>query len=187
MTIIKILIISGFCFFSLIMLLVVIAGYKKNGEILGKPTVAVWWFITGKLSLFVCLFLYIYTVIKSGYSYTLIPKFNDWISLIVFFPGIVFLSAGFLNLGRSLRMGLPNNSTKLMTKGIFKITRNPVYVGLNLICLSSAIYFSHPINILLMFVVWVYHHQVIISEEGFLKKRFGSAWLNYTKKTRRYI
>lgn len=84
-------------------------------------------------------------------------------------------------------MGIPLKETKLKTEGIYKISRNPMYIGLHLITLSSIVY---TMNIYLFIIglysVYVYH-LIILSEEKFLSSRFGGDYSNYKQKVRRYF
>ena len=90
-------------------------------------------------------------------------------------------------LGKSTRFGLPTEKTVLKTRGLYKISRNPIYFGFNLITLSSIIYFINPIILVPGIYSIVVYHLIIIGEEKFLEKAFGVAYLKYKKKVRRYI
>jgi protein-S-isoprenylcysteine O-methyltransferase Ste14 len=184
---IKIITIVSFCLLSLVLLVLTVI-LKLNGKgTLGKPSLPIYIFIIGKLSLFACMGCYIYVMLK---CYYINPLFNfriEYIAFSIFLAGMIFTTAGLINLGQSLRMGLPGEETELKTKGIYRLTRNPIYVGFNLICLASALNYPEIPNIIFFVTVCVYHHFIIKAEEGFLVKKFGILWTDYTKKTRRYL
>jgi protein-S-isoprenylcysteine O-methyltransferase Ste14 len=184
---IKIITISGFCLFSLLVFVLFVL-LKINGKgSFGRPSLPVYIFIIGKLSLFACFGMYIYALLNDNIVHPSYVKELAYISFAVYLAGMIITISGLINLGHSLRMGLPDEETQLKTKGIYRLTRNPIYVGFDLICLASVIFYSHYINIALFIIVCVYHHFVIRAEERFLEKKFDTAWKDYTKKTRRYL
>ena len=77
---------------------------------------------------------------------------------------------------------------KLVTSGIFKYSRNPMYLGMLMIVLSTSIFYLNIYSILtpLLFMLWINKFQ-IKREEEFLIEKFGDEYLSYKKKTRRWI
>ena len=77
---------------------------------------------------------------------------------------------------------------KLVTSGIYKYSRNPMYLGFLIIVISSSIFYLNTYSILtpLFFYLWINRFQ-IKREEVFLTKKFGEDYLSYKKKTRRWI
>ena len=77
---------------------------------------------------------------------------------------------------------------KLVTSGIFKYSRNPMYLGMLMIVLSTSIFYLNIYSILtpLLFILCVNKFQ-IKREEEFLIEKFGDEYLSYKKKTRRWI
>jgi protein-S-isoprenylcysteine O-methyltransferase Ste14 len=84
-------------------------------------------------------------------------------------------------------MGLPDEETELRTAGIYRISRNPMYVGFLLTGLASCLYAPHPLNFVLLIVFVLIHHQIVIAEEEFLIRRFKEDWLEYRFRVRRYL
>ena len=85
---------------------------------------------------------------------------------------------------------LPNSPTNnaLVTGGIFKITRNPMYLAMTLFCVGGALWFGRPVMLLapaLMFIVanWAF----IPFEEAKMRRQFGEAFDAYCKRARRWI
>ena len=79
-------------------------------------------------------------------------------------------------------------TNKLVTSGIFKYSRNPMYLGMLMIILSTSIFYLNIYSILtpLLFILWINKFQ-IKREEEFLTEKFGDEYLSYKKKTRRWI
>jgi len=77
---------------------------------------------------------------------------------------------------------------KLVTSGIYKYSRNPMYLGMILIIISTSVFYLNYYSIItpLIFYFWINRFQ-IKREEIFLKEKFGKEYLLYSSKTRRWI
>jgi protein-S-isoprenylcysteine O-methyltransferase Ste14 len=82
----------------------------------------------------------------------------------------------------------PYNSTHLVTRGVYAITRNPMYLSLLLILLALGLYWGNAFNTLLAagFVMYMNRFQ-IIPEETALKKNFGKEYEQYCVRVRRWF
>ena len=82
----------------------------------------------------------------------------------------------------------PSNATKLIVYGIYKFSRNPMYLGLLLI-LSGISIIQNPIGGLLFvpaFILYINHFQ-IIPEESAMLDLFKDDFLKYKENVRRWI
>ena len=77
---------------------------------------------------------------------------------------------------------------KLVTSGIYKYSRNPMYLGMILIIISTSIYYLNYYSLVTPFIFyfWINRFQ-IKREEIFLTEKFGKEYLLYMSKTRRWI
>ena len=77
---------------------------------------------------------------------------------------------------------------KLVTSGIYKYSRNPMYLGLLLIVISSSILYLniYSVSTPIFFYYWINRFQ-IQREEIFLTEKFGKEYLSYKTKTRRWV
>ena len=77
---------------------------------------------------------------------------------------------------------------KLVTSGIYKYSRNPMYLGLLLIVISSSILYLNIYSVTtpMIFYYWINKFQ-IKREEIFLTEKFGKEYLLYMTRTRRWI
>ena len=77
---------------------------------------------------------------------------------------------------------------KLVTSGIYKYSRNPMYLGMILIIISTSIFYLNYYSVVTPFIFyfWINRFQ-IKREEIFLKEKFGKEYLSYMSKTRRWI
>ena len=79
-------------------------------------------------------------------------------------------------------------TNRLVTSGIFKYSRNPMYLGMLMIIISTSIFYLNIYSILtpFLFIFWINKFQ-IKREEVFLTEKFGKEYLSYKNKTRRWL
>ena len=79
-------------------------------------------------------------------------------------------------------------STALLTSGVFQISRNPMYLGYELILIGIAVMLRSlaPYVVIPVFVVLM-NRVFIRVEEQMLEEKFGPAWSEYGRKVRRWI
>ena len=106
--------------------------------------------------------------------------------LALFAPGWVLMATAFHRLGANLRMGLPGEETRLITSGIYGISRNPIYLGLFMLMGASLIYAFSWLNLAAVAVSVVLHDRIARAEEVFLASRF-SDYAAYKSRVRRYL
>jgi protein-S-isoprenylcysteine O-methyltransferase Ste14 len=76
----------------------------------------------------------------------------------------------------------------LQTNGIYRFTRNPMYLGLANIYLAVTCFIGSWWNIILFpLLIIIVHEYIIKREERYLTRRFGQVYLNYKNRVRRWI
>ena len=105
--------------------------------------------------------------------------------------GIVSAAAGVLEFSRARTTVNPhrvNDASALVTGGIYRRTRNPMYAGLFLVLLAWALWLGALANVVLLvlFVVAITELQ-IKPEEQALAKRFGEEYEAYCQRVRRWF
>jgi len=82
----------------------------------------------------------------------------------------------------------PEAATSLVTSGVYRFTRNPMYLGLCFVLLAWAVFLSSAWAFLGpgAFVLYINRFQ-IAPEENALSKLFGTAFANYQSKVRRWL
>ena len=145
-------------------------------------------FFLGKLSLFTSFALILVRLFSGRLSLFEESSIFFWTSVAFLFVGVVFFSLAILRLGTfSLRVGLAQETTALRTTGIYRLSRNPMLLGLYFIAFASALYVQCPINWILVVIALSVHHKIIVTEEAFLESRFGEQWVRYRQRVRRYL
>lgn len=117
------------------------------------------------------------------------PAILRYIGLALTFLGFL-LGIGALIEFRKARTTLdPHSSVKqLVTSGIYRFTRNPIYLGFLLMViglpLNSGLYWG---IVLAPFYVFVMNRLIIQHEEAYLEKKFGKTYMSYASRVRRWL
>lgn len=110
------------------------------------------------------------------------------IGIVVAATGVLFFIAGMLTMKESWRAGIPEQKeTSLVTSGIYQISRNPAFVGFDLMYIGILIAFPNAWHALATAVTILLFHKQILCEETFLEEVFGNEYVEYRKKVKRYI
>lgn len=82
----------------------------------------------------------------------------------------------------------PSNASSIVQSGIYRYTRNPMYLGMLFVLLGFALYLAHPLAFLLLpvFIAYLTRFQ-IIPEERILATKFGAAYADYASRVRRWV
>jgi protein-S-isoprenylcysteine O-methyltransferase Ste14 len=79
-------------------------------------------------------------------------------------------------------------ASSLVTRGVYRFTRNPMYLGLMLTLLAWAVFLSSPLVVLWLAVYVVYMNRFqIVPEERVLTSLFGAEYVNYKSEVRRWL
>ncbi|MAZ04133.1 MAG: isoprenylcysteine carboxyl methyltransferase [Sneathiella sp.] len=79
-------------------------------------------------------------------------------------------------------------TTTIISDGIYKYSRNPIYVAMAAAYLGLAIAAASWLAVVLLpFCLAFIRYYVIAKEEAYLEDKFGSEYLEYKKKVRRWL
>ena len=111
------------------------------------------------------------------------------VGVLVAVVGVAVFIISVLTMRDSWRAGVSKtDKTELVTKGIYKISRNPAFLGFDLMYLGILLmFFNLVLYIVSLFAMLMFHLQIVNVEEGFLLEAFGDEYLRYKKKVCRYI
>jgi protein-S-isoprenylcysteine O-methyltransferase Ste14 len=112
----------------------------------------------------------------------------SWMGGFFCVAGLALLLWSLISFGQSFRVGIDTeHPDKLITSGVFAVSRNPIYTAFALILLGQFLIFSNWILLIYLGAgLWLFHRQVL-REEDYLKKHYGREYLEYCKRVRRYI
>lgn len=118
-----------------------------------------------------------------------IPAPYHWTGLVLTVPGLALVlhsGAAFLKAKTGL---LPfSEATRLVTDGLYRFTRNPMYLGM-LSFLAGLAVFLGSVSALVPVVLfaWIIDRQFIRNEEKFLAELFGAEYREYRQRVRRWL
>jgi len=110
--------------------------------------------------------------------------------------GTLFIVTALLFMATSLRKFIQSRNTlilfkpasSLQTKGVYGISRNPMYLGLGMLYLGLTCLIGNWWNILLLpFLFLILQEYIIKKEEKYLQRAFGEEYLLYSSKVRRWL
>lgn len=112
----------------------------------------------------------------------------EWIGIGMGAVGVLVFILAMATMRDSWRAGIPaRDKTELVTTGIYRFSRNPAFLGFDLVYLGLLLAFFHPVHLVFaLFAAGMLHLQ-ILQEEAFLTGAFGEKYLEYQKKTGRYF
>jgi protein-S-isoprenylcysteine O-methyltransferase Ste14 len=113
------------------------------------------------------------------------------LSLLIVALGVAIIAAGvhsFSKANTTVNPHRPSASTFVVTTGIYRITRNPMYLGMLLLILAWMVYLANVTAAIfpILFVAYITRFQ-IQPEERVLIEKFGSAYEAYRASVRRWL
>jgi len=119
------------------------------------------------------------------------PMIRKSVAIAMALAGGAFDIAGALSFRRArttINPMKPYSTTALVSSGVYRITRNPMYVGLLFVLVSWAVFLSSAWALLgpLAFCLYIGRFQ-IAPEERVLSELFGNEYLAYKAKVRRWL
>lgn len=139
--------------------------------------------------------VYFYVVFAGAFGWPLVgsERFFDsdaiaWIGVGCCFAGLLLVALSLVAFGTSFRVGIDaDHPDKLVTSGVFAISRNPIYVGFGLVLLGEFLVFPSWIPLIyLLAAVWLFNRQVL-REETFMRGHYGQEYVDYCSRVRRYL
>ena len=100
--------------------------------------------------------------------------------LIILLLGMIFTITAILNFATSPK-------DRVITKGLYRFTRNPTYVGIVLMHIGVGIAGASWLYLLLTAAIWIMLNTVLPSEERYCLYRFGDEYQKYKNRTPRWI
>lgn len=91
-------------------------------------------------------------------------------------------------MGNSWRIGIDEtNKTSFVTKGLFRISRNPIFFGMLMTMIGFFFLIPNALSLLVIVCGYLLMQVQIRLEEEFLTKQFGEEYTHYKKQVRRWI
>ena len=111
-----------------------------------------------------------------------------WIGLVLCVAALTGFALTLISFGDSFRVGIDTDKPdKLITSGMFAISRNPIYVCF--LMFFTGLFLIHC-NIVIAVAIILFAlaiHRQILREERFLVEHYGEEYERYCKNVRRYL
>lgn len=137
-------------------------------EIINKEKIALWvYFITNTYIIFSPL---LYPIYFNAVTTT--------VGIIIYIIGCIILTLSIINFSRE---------EGFIEKGVYRISRNPMYIGYFGIFLGTAFMINSILHIIIIVIYQIAVHFLIVSEERWCQKQFGEEYRRYCNEVPRYI
>jgi len=116
---------------------------------------------------------------------TVIP---GWVGLLLCAAAILGLIVTLISFGDSFRVGIDEEKPdKLVTTGVFRLSRNPIYVCFNSFFIGLFLVHRNGIIAVAVIAFALLIHRQILREEKFLSSHYGGEYEAYCRQVRRYL
>ena len=128
------------------------------------------------------------TLLPLGFRETA-PRATPLVGSVLFCLGAAIAGWGWMLFHKAGTTRVPGQaSTTLVTSGPYRLTRNPMYVGLAIAYLGEAGILRHLWPVVLLPLIGAYLNWVVVPvEEARLHEVFGSEYDTYRERVRRWI
>lgn len=147
-----------------------------------------------EIVLFPFVLFYFYVVLSATFNLPEVgfelyeSEMLSWIGVILCLLAYLMFLFSMISFGKSFRVGIDKeNPDKLVTSGMFSISRNPLYTAFILLFLGIFLVMPNWILLLYVFAGFWRINQQVIQEEAALTEIYGQEYLDYCKKVRRYL
>ena len=153
-------------------------------------------FLTGVYRLVavgVAVVILIYVFADSLYAYLtpitwLVNPTVTAVGLALLLVSFVWILIAQSQMGRSWRIGIDDeNKTELVTRGVFRISRNPIFLGIRLNLLGLFLILPNAVTLVIWLVGEVAIQLQVFLEEDYLSQVHGTTYQQYQVMTSRYL
>jgi protein-S-isoprenylcysteine O-methyltransferase Ste14 len=138
---------------------------------------------------------YFYTVFAAAFGWPLVSSHRffqstttAWLGVGLCVGGVVILVASLVSFGTSFRIGIDvDQPGRLVTTGIFAVSRNPIYVGFFVFLVGQLLVFPNWVPLIYLVAATALFHRQVLREEQFMRQHYGQGYADYCSHVRRYV
>jgi protein-S-isoprenylcysteine O-methyltransferase Ste14 len=129
----------------------------------------------------------------SGYDYVAPIRWLErdavrWFGLVLLAASLVWTAVAQMQMGASWRIGIDKkNRTELVEKGLFRVSRNPIFLGMRLALVGFFLTIPNAVTLLTLGLGDVLMQIQVRLEEEHLKALHGEKYAEFTGRVRRWI
>lgn len=118
-----------------------------------------------------------------------LPITLRFVGMVVLFLGVVVFVLSVHQMKDNWRAGVSKlDKTSLVTSGIYSVSRNPAFLGFDLMYIGILLaFYNFDLLLITIICIILFHLQIVKVEEEYLKKTFGDEYRRYCKKVNRYL
>lgn len=110
------------------------------------------------------------------------------VGFILIHLALIWIIIAQVQMSNSWRVGIDlNTKTELKTKGLFSVSRNPVFLGMLITLLGIFLILPNAITMLTLFTTILLFQVQVRLEEEYLRRTQGDVYLTYFKSVRRWL
>ena len=137
--------------------------------------------ITTVIVLVIIVSIYLNTTLISN-------KIVRYLGILLIGIGTGVFIAAMITMRDSWRAGIPQGEKlQIVTKGIYRVSRNPAFLGFDLTYIGATIAFGNVALLLFSMVAIIMMHLHILEEEKYMETTFGGEYLTYKNRVGRYL
>ncbi|MGH1413203.1 MAG: methyltransferase family protein [Pelagimonas sp.] len=117
------------------------------------------------------------------------PGWADLLGGLLVGGGVIFAALAIYEMRRHRTTLMPHQSAdRLVSSGIFKRSRNPIYLGDVMILMGFILYWDAVLALpLIPIFVWILEKRFIEPEEAALRRKFVAEFTRFSQQTRRWL
>ncbi|MHA6529336.1 methyltransferase family protein [Paenibacillus sp. BAC0078] len=114
--------------------------------------------------------------------------YTTYIGIMITAVGVGIFIAAIVYMKSSWRVGIDKTTrTSLVTDGIYRFSRNPAFVGFNLMFVGLFVTYANLFTLIVLVMNLLAFHLLILQEEKHLYSMFGDEYARYTRRVPRYF
>ncbi len=119
----------------------------------------------------------------------LLPNAFRWCGAIIGAAGVITFIISVATMRDNWRAGVSEtDKTELVTDGIYSISRNPAFLGFDLMYIGILLmFFNWMLFVVSAIAMSMFHLQIVNVEEDFLLTAFGDEYIQYKNNVGRYL
>jgi protein-S-isoprenylcysteine O-methyltransferase Ste14 len=112
----------------------------------------------------------------------------QWLGIALLLVSLIWTAIAQYQMGQSWRIGIDReHRSPLVEKGLFKFSRNPIYVGVVATLLGLFLVIPNALTLLVFVLGFVVISIQVRLEESFLLESHGAAYTEYQRRVRRWL
>ena len=160
---------------------------QRHIDMDGDPPIAKALFLSSKYAIVIVWGAMVVESWSGALSFVDVPGSARGVSLGLWVLGFALLFSGRTVLGDSFRFGSPRERTGLAQTGLYRFSRNPMYVGMYTTLGAAVVSTFNPLVLLAALYVIAVHHRIVLAEEEHLRRTLGEEYRTYCRRVRRYV